>query len=69
MNGAARVSFAGVLLTFGSFALAQEEVAQGQKLFESQCASCHTVKPGVNGFGPSVRTSSRRVSGSGCYTK
>ncbi len=54
MNVAARISFAGVLLTFGSFALAQEDVAQGQKAFESQCASCHTVTPGVNGFGPSL---------------
>ena len=51
---AARISFAGVVLTFGSFALAQEDVAQGQKAFESQCASCHTVTPGVNGFGPSL---------------
>jgi alcohol dehydrogenase (cytochrome c) len=54
MNVTARIGFAGVLLTFGSFALAQEDVTQGQKLFESQCESCHTVKPGVNGFGPSL---------------
>jgi cytochrome c2 len=43
-----------VLLAFASCALAQDDVAQGQKLFEAQCASCHTVKPGVNGFGPSL---------------
>ncbi|HSS69664.1 MAG TPA: PQQ-binding-like beta-propeller repeat protein [Casimicrobiaceae bacterium] len=54
MNVAARIGLAGVLLTFGSFALAQQDVAEGQKAFESQCASCHTVKPGVNGFGPSL---------------
>jgi cytochrome c2 len=41
-------------LAFASGAIGQEDVAQGQKLFESQCASCHTVKPGVNGFGPSL---------------
>ena len=41
-------------LAFASGAMGQENVAQGQKLFESQCASCHTVKPGVNGFGPSL---------------
>src|SRR5215831_20421596 len=54
MNLAARIGLASVLLTCGPLALAQEDVAQGQKLFESQCASCHTVKPGVNGFGPSL---------------
>ena len=54
MNLAARIGLASVLLTCGPLALAQEDVAQGQKLFESQCASCHTVKQGVNGFGPSL---------------
>ncbi|HKC44031.1 MAG TPA: PQQ-binding-like beta-propeller repeat protein [Burkholderiales bacterium] len=54
MNLAARISLASVLLTCGPLALAQEDVAQGEKLFESQCASCHTVKQGVNGFGPSL---------------
>ena len=42
------------LLALSANALAQETVAEGQKAFESQCASCHTVKPGVNGFGPSL---------------
>src|ERR1700741_4307166 len=42
------------LLALSASALAQETVAEGQKAFESQCASCHTVKPGVNGFGPSL---------------
>src|SRR5215831_21247806 len=54
MNVAARIGFTAVLLTFGSFAVAQQDVADGQKAFEAQCASCHTVKPGVNGFGPSL---------------
>src|SRR5215510_4621192 len=54
MNIAARIGFAVVLVTFGSSAVAQQDVADGQKAFESQCASCHTVKPGVNGFGPSL---------------
>src|SRR5262250_2705226 len=54
MNGAARVGFAVVLMTFGSFAVAQQDIADGQKAYEAQCASCHTVKPGVNGFGPSL---------------
>src|SRR5215510_11640492 len=54
MNIAARIGFAVVLVTFGSSAVAQQDVADGQKAFEAQCASCHTVKPGVNGFGPSL---------------
>lgn len=37
-----------------SLASAQDDVAQGEKLFEVQCKTCHTVKPGVNGFGPSL---------------
>jgi cytochrome c2 len=43
-----------VLLAFSAYAVAQDEVAEGQKLFDTQCASCHTVKPGANGFGPSL---------------
>src|ERR1700751_2305224 len=54
MYVAARIGLVGVLLPFGSIAIAQQDVADGQKAFESQCASCHTVKPGVNGFGPSL---------------
>src|SRR5437870_9264110 len=42
------------LLAFGGAAAAQDDAAQGEKLFEAQCAACHTVKPGVNGFGPSL---------------
>jgi alcohol dehydrogenase (cytochrome c) len=42
------------LLATGAFAAAQDEVAQGEKMFQAQCSSCHTVKPGVNGFGPSL---------------
>src|SRR5437868_14049324 len=49
-----RISLLMALLPFSAYALAQDEVAQGQKLFETQCVSCHTVKPGVNGFGPSL---------------
>jgi PQQ-dependent dehydrogenase (methanol/ethanol family) len=42
------------LLASGSLAVANDEVAQGKKMFQAQCSSCHTVKPGVNGFGPSL---------------
>ena len=54
MNIAARIGFAGACLTLASFALAQQDAAEGEKAFEAQCASCHTVKQGVNGFGPSL---------------
>lgn len=29
-------------------------VAKGKRLFDSQCAACHSVKPGDNGIGPSL---------------
>jgi alcohol dehydrogenase (cytochrome c) len=54
MTVAVRIALTGVLLTFGSLATAQQDIADGQKAFEAQCASCHTVKPGVHGFGPSL---------------
>ena len=54
MNVGPRIGLATVLLAFASITVAQDDVAQGEKLFEAQCASCHTVKPGVNGFGPSL---------------
>src|SRR5215470_5503334 len=41
-------------LALSASAFAQDAATAGQKAFESQCASCHTVKPGVNGFGPSL---------------
>src|SRR5256885_81671 len=49
-----RIGLFATLLAFGASAVGQDEVAQGQKQFEAQCAACHTVKPGVNGFGPSL---------------
>src|SRR5438552_8252602 len=49
-----RIGLFTALLAFGAAAAAQDDVGQGQKLFETQCAACHTVKPGVNGFGPSL---------------
>jgi len=54
MSISTRICFSSALLVFAACAFAQDQVAQGQKAFESQCASCHTVKPGVNGFGPSL---------------
>src|SRR5436190_17710176 len=49
-----RIGLFTTLLSISACALAQEDVPQGQKQFEAQCAACHTVKPGVNGFGPSL---------------
>ena len=43
-----------VLLALSTGATAQGDAAQAEKMFEAQCSSCHTVKPGVNGFGPSL---------------
>ena len=48
----------GVMLGCGSVAVlgvAQaSSVAQGKAIFDAQCAACHSVKPGVNGIGPSL---------------
>lgn len=41
-------------LASSALAFGQDEVALGEKQFEVQCKSCHTVTPGVNGFGPSL---------------
>src|SRR6267143_2534516 len=50
---------AALLLALSAGAFAQdfaphENLPQGEKLFEAQCATCHTVKAGVTGFGPSL---------------
>jgi cytochrome c len=35
-------------------ALAAGNAATGQQIFQSQCASCHSISPGVALFGPSL---------------
>lgn len=50
-----RVSAAAVLLTLVCMrAEAAGDPATGKTAFGDQCASCHTVDPGANGFGPSL---------------
>jgi cytochrome c2 len=43
-----------LLLLGGSAALADGDAAAGNKVFVAQCSVCHSDKPGVNGFGPSL---------------
>ena len=38
----------------GGGAFAQGTAAEGAKVFQSQCAVCHSDRPGVNGFGPTL---------------
>src|SRR5882757_7110849 len=38
----------------GSQARAEGDLAAGKTVFANQCASCHTVETGKNGFGPSL---------------
>ena len=56
-NRVRRLGF-GVMLGFGAVAVlgvAQaSNAAQGKVIFDAQCAACHSVKPGVNGIGPSL---------------
>jgi cytochrome c2 len=52
-------AIAAIVLAAGSF-VAPEQVhaagdpAAGKTAFETQCASCHTISVGKNGFGPSL---------------
>jgi alcohol dehydrogenase (cytochrome c) len=51
------------LLLSGTHALAQGNVAAGKTVFENQCASCHSVEPGKQSFGPSLAGVMDRQSG------
>jgi cytochrome c len=47
--------FLGVCLIAGAAqALAAGDAAKGQQVFQAQCAACHSTKPGVALFGPSL---------------
>ena len=47
--------FLGIFLIAGAGqALAAGDAASGQKLFQTQCAACHSTSPGVLLFGPSL---------------
>src|SRR2546425_11691344 len=43
-----------VLTYIGSPAYAEGDAAAGKTVFANQCASCHTIEAGKNGFGPSL---------------
>ena len=45
---------AGALVASGEKAVAQSDAAAGASIFQSQCSVCHSDKPGVNGFGPTL---------------
>jgi len=42
------------LTLFAGLARAEGDLAAGKTVFANQCASCHTVEAGKNGFGPSL---------------
>ena len=46
----------GALLAIGAACTtaAAQDAAQGQQLFKTQCALCHSVEPGKNTLGPSL---------------
>ncbi len=62
MRIAASIAALGAALT-ACIALADDDAARGKTLFDAQCAACHTVKPGVNGFGPSLAGVAGREAG------
>ena len=43
-----------LMLGSGSFARAAGDQSRGADVFDSQCAECHSVKPGKNKKGPSL---------------
>jgi alcohol dehydrogenase (cytochrome c) len=53
----------GAVLLSATQARAQGNAAAGRTVFENQCASCHSVEPGKQGFGPSLAGVMGRVSG------
>jgi len=46
MSSSARIFLSAALLAFGTSALAQQDVADGQNAFEAQCALCHDASNG-----------------------
>ncbi len=48
----------------GNAARADDDVSQGKKIFETQCASCHSTTVGGQGFGPTMAGVVGRTSGS-----
>jgi alcohol dehydrogenase (cytochrome c) len=55
LTGFAYVTLAaGALIAGGGKALAQSDAGVGASIFQSQCSVCHSDKPGVNGFGPTL---------------
>ena len=44
-------AFIGVVISGASFA-ADDDAARGKTAYEANCAACHTVVPGKQGFGP-----------------
>src|SRR4030081_2628542 len=51
------------MMLSGTQALAQGVAPAGKTVFENQCASCHSVEPGKQGFGPSLAGVTGRQSG------
>src|ERR1700716_2048366 len=49
---------------FHGHARADGDAAAGKTVFANQCASCHTVEVGKNGFGPSLAGVLGRKAGS-----
>ena len=53
----AQLVFAAVLfcgLQGGGGAFAQGTAVEGVRVFQAQCAVCHSDRPGVTGFGPTL---------------
>jgi len=54
MTSAAGWCAIGALVFCGGRAYAEGDAGAGKTVFANQCASCHTIEAGKNGFGPSL---------------
>src|ERR1700749_85826 len=64
MSGTSTWCVLGVAMMTGTQALAQQgNPSAGKTVFENQCASCHSIEPGKQSFGPSLAEVVGRRSG------
>lgn len=54
LRSAMTAAIVAVPMLWAASAQAQDAAADGERLFRTRCASCHSVEPGQNRIGPSL---------------
>lgn len=63
-TAALKAAFAAAFLTsLATPALAEADLANGQKIFETRCDTCHSLEPGKRKTGPSLHGVGNRAAG------